>query len=175
MMLFKFISLSVFAGAVLLACNGPTTDVRKDVSTPTSVSSSISASKALEQIYAAIEAGDTESLTNLSEFPLHLRIQSVEKATDGHGFVAGTLEDQLVLNKDEMKLVLSKPIDIETASDDATKLEFDMLAEDELKGLQSKWHNLSIYTYLLYFGDTEHIVILGLDSETHKLRAMYFN
>ena len=49
-----------------------------------------------------------------------------------------------------------------------------MFAE-ELKGNKKYWMSLNLYLLKRGEGDVEHIVLLGLDKNTNKLRAIYVN
>ncbi len=46
---------------------------------------------------------------------------------------------------------------------------------DELKNQKQHWVNLKLHLLIRGERDVEHIVLLGLEKYTHKLRAIYIN
>lgn len=128
-------------------------------------------------IRSAINDNNVDKLRALSSLPLLIREQEWVTADDGYGFVLGAAQ-QVKLSTDEEFYnyfqTAIKLIHIQGERVFSKDITPGMFAE-ELKGQDKLWNNLTLHFLKRGEGDVEHIVLLGFEKNTNKLRAIYIN
>lgn len=128
-------------------------------------------------IRLAINNNDTKKLLSLSSLPLFIREQEWVTANDGYGFMLGKAKQNHLTTDDEFNQYFNTSINTvhipgeQVITEDITTALF----ADELKDTNSYWNKLNLHLLKRGEGDVEHIVLLGLDKDTKKLRAIYMN
>ncbi len=128
-------------------------------------------------IRLSINNNNIKKLRTLATLPLFFQEQEWSSATDGYGFVLGDSKQIELATNEEFEQHFRARIESihikgeKVLSNDIT---LDMFAE-ELKGTKKYWMSLNLYLLKRGEGDVEHIVLLGLDKNTNKLRAIYVN
>lgn len=139
--------------------------------------SSPSSSEHALLIKKAINSNNVKALRSLTDLPLFFRNQEWESASDGYGFVLGSFK-QIQLSSDAEftkhfnKFI--KTIQIEGNKVITQDISLDLFSE-ELRGQTKNWRTLKLHLLKRGEGDVEHIVLLGLDKNTNKLKAIYIN
>lgn len=124
----------------------------------------------------AININNLSLLADASSIPFIVTKQEWETADDGYGFVLGEKSTLLASNAKELNDVLKilEPIKIE--GEEPIKQQFTVSDfTEEFNSIDEHWKSLDIIVFLRGQSDVEHIVILGFDKESLKLRAIYFN
>ena len=129
-----------------------------------------------QQVRLAINNGNAEKIHALSTLPLTLRNQEWESAQDGSGFVLGgvnqtTISTEELFNKTIPSFLKSLKIEGEQAVTDVTLNMF----TSELGKSMNDWAELNLVLFKRGEGDVEHIVLMGLNKKTNKLKAIYIN
>lgn len=124
----------------------------------------------------AINAKNFTLLADSTTFPLIVTEQEWETADDGYGYVLGAKNTVVVDSHvafaegvrilDSVEILGEAPLDQEFAISDFV---------DEFSGIDHHWKSLDLVVFLRGLGDVEHIVVLGLDKKSAKLRAIYTN
>jgi len=154
-----FIFLSIIT--ILSACNNK----------------NISSIEQAQLIRLAINNNDIEKLRSFAALPVIIREQEWVTADDGYGFVLGIAKQLIISTNEEFNRYFKTSINSINISGKKiiTKdITLTMFA-DELKGQKQNWNKLKLYLLVRGEGDVEHIVLLGLEPETNKLRAIYIN
>lgn len=137
---------------------------------------SVTPSEQALQIRLSINNNNTDKLRALSSLPLIVREQEWESANDGSGFVLGPAK-QLVISTDESfkKKIKSflKSLQIE-GEQTITDITLNMFTS-ELGKQAGSWADLKLVLFKRGEGDVEHIVLMGLNKKTNKLKAIYIN
>ncbi len=128
-------------------------------------------------VRSAINNNDVDKLRMLSSLPLLISEQEWITANDGYGFVLGATK-QVELSTDEKfyqyfrSTIKSLYIRGERVfSEDITS----GLFKEELKEQEKFWNNLTLHFLKRGEGDVEHIILLGFEKNTNKIRAIYIN
>ncbi|MFL0805533.1 MAG: hypothetical protein K6L81_17600 [Agarilytica sp.] len=125
----------------------------------------------------AINSNNPSDLLSLFESKLVIREQEWESAPDGTGFTLGEVRDfSIDAQKDALTAIESflGRVHIEGEKPFIDDVSVKLFSE-ELSGIESQWEALELVYFLRGMGDVEHIVLLGFDAETHKLRRFYIN
>jgi len=115
-------------------------------------------------------------LADAIELPFVISEQEWITAGDGYGYVLGG-KSTLVANtpkdlNDALKILERVEIEGEAPLDQ----QFVMADfKDELTGISHHWESLDLVVFFRGQGDVEHILVLGLDKKSEKLRAIYVN
>lgn len=128
------------------------------------------------KIRLSINNNNTDKLRALSSLPLIVCEQEWESAKDGSGFVLGISEQSLIstdelFNKKIEPFLKSLKIEGVQAITDIT---LDMFTS-ELGKQADSWTDLKLVLFKRGEGDVEHIVLMGLNKKTNKLKAIYIN
>ena len=155
--------LSVFLYVLILsACSNP---------------NKLTSTEQAQLIRLAINDNNVNKLQRLSALPVFVREQEWVTANDGYGFVLGSAKQaKLLTNLEFMKYFKSSinSIHIESEKVIAEDITLSLFA-DELSEQIQHWNNLNLHLLVRGEGDVEHIVLLGLEKETNKFRAIYIN
>ncbi len=128
-------------------------------------------------VRTAINNNDTALFLSLADSVLSIREQTWESTIDGAGFMLGESNDTLVNTQNLSAFDLDAflhSVTIEGDKPTSTNVTPSML-ETELAGQESLWKTLHTALFLRGSGDVEHIVVMGFDKTSHKLRALYMN
>lgn len=136
----------------------------------------LSSVKQAQQIRIAINNNNSEKFRALSTLPLTIRNQKWESAQDGYGFVLGVAKHTIIstddlFNKTIPPFLKSLKIEGEQATTDIT---LTMLTAQFGKTIND-WADLNLVIFKRGEGDVEHIVIMGFNKKTNKLKAIYIN
>ena len=124
----------------------------------------------------AININDFALLSNSITLPLALSMQYWETANDGSGYVLGAKHTQIAKNTKELYEVFRVLEQVEIEGGYPLEQEFTLTDfKDEFAGIDNHWGSLKLVVFYRGQGDVEHIVVLGLDKTTSKLRAIYIN
>ena len=137
---------------------------------------SVTPSEQALQIRLSINNNNTDKLRALSSLPLIVLEQEWESAKDGSGFILGVTK-QSVISTDELfnKKIepFLKSLQIEGVQA-ITDITLNMFTS-ELGKQADSWTNLKLVLFKRGEGDVEHIVLMGLNKKTNKLKAIYIN
>ena len=133
--------------------------------------------EAANQFVKAINQNDVQVLLKLSDSPFYIHNHQWESAEDGYGFVLGK-RDQMIF-KDNEKLsiymnILSRKLKIDSVDGEYIPVAEYSRFHDELGGAL-EWESQDVFLFLRGMGDIEHIVILGVNRKTKKIKQLYFN
>ena len=124
----------------------------------------------------AINTNDFILLSNSITLPLALSKQDWETANDGYGYVLGAKYTQIAKNTKDLDEVFRVLEHVEIEGEYSLEQEFTHTDfRDEFAGIDYDWGSLKLVVFFRGQGDVEHIVVLGLDKTTSKLRAIYIN
>ena len=124
----------------------------------------------------AINANDFNILADSIALPLVIREQEWETAVDGYGYVLGAKNTFVVSNSKDLIEALRILERVEILGEAPLGQDFTIADfKGELSGIDQQWKPLDLEVFFRGQGDVEHIVILGLDKKTEKLRAIYIN
>lgn len=140
------------------------------------VSKPLSPTEQALQIRLSINNNNLKTFRSLSTLPMMVNEQEWESAKDGTGFVLGaskqiTLSTDVAFNETMPAFLKSVQIEGVKATTDITLNMF----RTELGKHMPAWINLKPVVFKRGEGDVEHIVLMGLSKDTHKLKAIYFN
>ena len=131
-----------------------------------------------EQFRIAINVNDINTLTDMIQLPFTVNEQLWTTATDGYGFVLGERKITRIDKKDELikfLRVFVPGVGIEgEQANFVSPAEYDHF-KIELADSIDDWRNLKTYHFLRGYGDVEHIVLLGIQARSHKVKMMYLN
>lgn len=125
------------------------------------------------QIKAAINENDLIAFKSFITLPLFVSDQKWESASDGIGFMLGERSDKKILSDLQIRQLI-EAIHILGSSTITEEITLPLFSQ-ELSNLNPHWENLDLVLFKRGEGDVEHIVLLGLDKKTKKLRSMYIN
>ncbi len=126
----------------------------------------------------ALNDNNINTLIQLSALPVTFINQEWESAPDGYGWMLGKkftskFDTQTGLNK--FLETFSPGIEIKgTKATLIPRAEYDRF-KTELSGSESLWNNLKAYIFTRGEYDVEHITIIGVNPETHKVQVLYAN
>lgn len=124
----------------------------------------------------AINANDLALLADSITLPLVFTEQEWETAGDGHGHVLGAKDTHLANNSKDLDDVLRILEHVEIEGEEPINQEFTITDfSDEFTGISQHWKSLNLTVFLRGQGDVEHILVLGFDKKSTKLRAIYIN
>lgn len=128
-------------------------------------------------IRQSINNNNVEELRSSSSLPLLFQEQEWASASDGYGFVLGNSKHTELSSNEEFSQHFGANIEsIHIQGEQALSKDITLdLFTDELEKTREYWVSLSLYLLKRGEGDVEHIVLLGLDKKTNKLRAIYIN
>lgn len=131
-----------------------------------------------QRFVVALNQGKVGEMVAMSACPFVFRNQEWESAKDGSGFVRGKADDKTFAKKKELseflaKLVEKAKIESETAANSPPPKE-DLL-KDNLKGSPTSWRRLNLFVFFRGMGDVEHVAIVGVDPNRHRVRGLYLN
>jgi hypothetical protein len=131
-----------------------------------------------EKFVKAINAGNAPTAFKLIGLPLMYRNQEWKDATVGEGYVLGDSHDQVFTEeKRAAKFMGGLVRDLRLESTTAQKegpSKAKMLS-DYLAGAPASWGDLELFFFVRGRGDVEHVVLIGVDSSTGKIRGIYTN
>ncbi len=137
----------------------------------------ISSAGQAEVIHTAIDNNDIHRLRSVTALPLVVREQEWATANDGYGFVLGPARQFEITTDDEFNRYFEssiKLIKIARKKIISEGIPLTMFS-DELEEQKKLWNGLNLHLLVRGEGDVEHIILLGLEKGTHKLRAIYMN
>jgi len=126
----------------------------------------------------ALNDNNINALIQLSALPVTFINQEWESAPDGYGWMPGKkstskFDTQTGLNK--FLEIFSPGINIEgTKATLIPRTEYDRF-KTEFSGSEALWNNLKAYIFTRGEYDVEHITVIGVNPETHKVKALYAN
>ena len=140
-------------------------------------SNKLTSTEQAQLIRQAINDNNVNQLQSLSALPVFVREQEWITVNDGYGFVLGS-EKQINLSTNidfiqYFKLSINS-VHIESEKVITEDITLSLFA-DELSNQIQYWNNLNLHLLVRGEADVEHIVLLGLEKETNKLRAIYIN
>ncbi|VAW44951.1 hypothetical protein MNBD_GAMMA04-275 [hydrothermal vent metagenome] len=124
----------------------------------------------------AINTNDHTLLTEHITLPLVVTKQEWETADDGYGYILGAKDTLLVNNSQDLTDALRILDQVRIEGEKPLNQEFTIIDfTGEFIGIEHYWKNLELVVFFRGQGDVEHIVVLGLDKKSAKLRAIYIN
>ncbi|KGJ89803.1 hypothetical protein [Colwellia psychrerythraea] len=124
----------------------------------------------------AINTNNFAFLANSISLPIILSKQDWKTADDGYGFVFGSKNTLVANNTEELDGIFSILKNVEIEGDYPLEQGFNLIDfTDEFSGIEYYWEPLELFVFFRGQGDVEHIVVLGLDKKSLKLRAIYIN
>jgi len=130
------------------------------------------------QFRDAINKDDINTLVKLTSAPLRIQEQEWQSAQDGIGFVLGKRNTQRIEKDADLskfyagfapKIVIEGIQAIPVAGEELDNF------KEELAESSSQWRALHVYLFKRGEGDVEHIVLLGINPQNHKISAIYIN
>ena len=130
-----------------------------------------------QKIRSAINHNDIKAFEELSTLPLLVREQEWRSAIKGSGHILGSIHDFTIQSKENFEKKIKPFIHSVMIEGKEAKHEGIVLAlfNYELVYQYNKWKGLSLYLFLRGSADVEHIVLLGIDKKSMKLKAIYVN
>jgi len=163
-----FIYLSL---AVLLLAGG--CEASKSLESTASITSETSILDVTSRAHKALNSGNLNALADLIDFPLAIR--SHEWASMPGSFELIRPVDKIIEAKTGL---LSFPelgnVKLDSGPEDGSVIPYEDVREN-LEGSDYDWSELTIVIYARGFGDVEHIVLLGVDRRSGKVKALYYN
>ena len=146
------------------------------INQPVTQSVTQSAEKQAVALRNAINTNNFDLLTHSIPLPIILRKQDWKTADDGYGYVLGLNNTLIANDTEELYEVFSILRNVEIEGDSPLEQKF-TLADftEEFAGIEHYWEPLELVVFFRGQGDVEHIVVLGLDKKSSKLRAIYIN
>lgn len=131
-----------------------------------------------ERFIVALNAGEVETLVELTTDPFLFREQSWRSAPDGSGFVLGASNDTVIAGTEARRAFLAGLVGrvrvrSATAADRPPTRE--ALLREQLAGADSRWASLALFVFLRGEGDVEHTALTGVDEKSGKVSALYVN
>ncbi len=126
----------------------------------------------------ALNDNNISAVIQLSALPVTFISQEWESAPDGYGWTLGKksiseFDTQTSLNK--FLKTFSPGIEIEgTKATLIPRTEYGRF-KTEFSDSLALWNNLKAYIFTRGEYDVEHITVIGVNPETHKVRALYAN
>lgn len=134
--------------------------------------------EAANQFVKAINQSDVQALLELSDPPFYVHNQQWESAEDGYGFVLGK-RDQMIFEDNEKLSIymntLSRKLKVDSVDGEYIPVAEYSRFHDELGESALEWKTQDVFLFLRGMGDVEHIVILGINRKTKKIKQLYFN
>jgi len=127
-------------------------------------------------IRLSINNNNSDQLRTLSSLPLLVSTQEWTSSDDGYGFVLGDSKQiELTTDKEFQEHFKATINSIHIQGEQViSDISLNIFTE-ELKDQIKRWDSLNLYLLKRGEGDVEHIVLLGLNKNTNKLRAIYIN
>jgi len=130
------------------------------------------------QFRSAINVNDVNTLVNLIQLPFTVNEQRWETVNDGYGFVLGERKITRIDEKQALVTFLKMFVPGVGIEGQQAKLisatEYDNF-KTELAESLNDWRSLKTYLFLRGRADVEHIVLLGIQARSHKVKAIYLN
>jgi len=124
----------------------------------------------------AINTNDFTLLADSITFPLAVTKQDWKTADDGYGYVLANKKNHLSNNSKDLAAVFKILEHVEIEGKEPLDQELTLADfSNEFEGIEHYWKTLDLVVFFRGEGDVEHIVILGLDKQSAKLRAIYIN
>ena len=134
----------------------------------------VSPAEVARKFVISLNHKDMGALVGLSATPLWIRQQDWESAQDGTGFVFGKAHDIILSDQTQIKKYFSDPVNKITVERDVPNDAPLTLLQDQLRGAEKVWRDLSIHLFLRGMGDVEHIFVVGVNGKG-KIAAVYIN
>ncbi len=174
-------TLSTFVVAVLLSAfispSSPVQAVSTQTSTEGRASRLILLRKA-ETFVKAINAGNAPTALKLIGLPLMYRNQEWKDADVGEGYVLGAAHDRVFSDEKSAATFMNKLVrDVRVESRKAEKdgPSKSAMLTDYLAGAPASWRDLELFFFVRGTGDVEHVVLVGVDSASGRVRGVYTN
>ncbi len=138
----------------------------------------LTTNEAANQFVKAINQNDVQVLLRLSNSPFYVHNQKWESAKDGYGFVLGKRNQMIFKDNEKLSVymnTLSKELKIDSVDGEYIPVAEYPRFHDDLGGFALEWESQDIFLFLRGMGDVEHIVILGVNRKTKKIKQLYFN
>ena len=106
------------------------------------------------------------------------RNQEWKDVTAGEGYVLGDAHDQVFTDeKRAAKFMdgLVRDLRLENTTPEKDGPSKAKMLTDYLAGAPPSWRDLELFFFVRGTGDVEHVVLIGLDPSTGKVRGIYAN
>ena len=126
----------------------------------------------------AINTNNLELMLKLVQLPLGVDQQEWATLNKGYGF---TLKERKITRLKDLKALKKfmktflPSIRIKGKKSTLVSQKDKENLKIELAGMKKGWRSLLVYLFLRGEGDVEHIVLLGIDPLSRKIRAIYVN
>lgn len=129
------------------------------------------------RVRTSINNNNASAFADVVALPFYVREHTWESASDGIGFVLAAKKDSTALNKDQLTILAKSIVDKIQIEGETVIMEDISLAmfTKELFGMEHLWQGLTMALFVRGESDVEHVVLMGFDPLTNKLRALYFN
>ncbi len=141
-------------------------------------SGGISYPQVTAQFRIALNTNDVVSLVKLTSLPLTVFEQEWESAQDGIGFVLGRQKINRVDKTEELEKffeIFAPRVTVEGERAILISLGEYNNFRIEFANSMDQWQKLKTYLFKRGEGDVEHIVLLGIDPKSNKVKAIYLN
>ncbi len=130
------------------------------------------------QFRTAMNINDISTLVNNIQLPFTMTEQQWDSADDGIGYILGARKVTRIESKQQLVPFLQTIVPL--ISIDGEQGHFISVSEyDDLKielaDSVEEWRNLKTYLFKRGEADVEHIILLGIQARSHKIKAIYMN
>ena len=130
-----------------------------------------------EHFIAGVNARNIDQVVGTSKTPFVFQNQAWESAKDGSGFALGRVDERHANDIGSLRALISDVIGtirIEQPKPVNKPPNKETLLKDYLSQ-SSEWKPLQIFVFLRGMGDVEHIALVGVDPNSHRVVAFYVN
>lgn len=131
-----------------------------------------------QQFVLAINDGNAAKAESLIGLPFLYRDQEWTNAQSGEGFVHGPVHDRRFDDRRSASRFIRKLVrDVKVESTKVSKQtpSKEALLQDNLKDAPRGWRELELFVFLRGMGDVEHVVIIGVEPKSGKVKGAYTN
>lgn len=131
-----------------------------------------------ERFVKSVNAGNAAIAFKVIGLPLMYRNQEWKDATAGEGYVLGDAHDQVFTDEKRAAKFLEglvRDLRLENTTPEKDGPSKVKMMSDYLAGAPVSWRDLELFFFVRGTGDVEHVVLIGIDSSTGKVRGIYMN
>jgi hypothetical protein len=134
--------------------------------------------RAAESFVKAINTGNALTALKLIDLPFLYRNQDWKDADVGEGHVLGVAHDRVFTDAKSAATFMDKlvkDVRVESAKAEKDGPSKSAMLTDYLAGAPASWRDLELFFFVRGTGDVEHVVLIGMDSASGRVRGVYTN
>ena len=131
-----------------------------------------------ETFVKAINAGNAPTALKLIGLPLMYRNQEWKDADVGEGYVLGAAHDLVFGDEKSAATFMNKlmrRVRVESRKAEMDGPSKSAMLINYLAGAPTSWRDLELFFFVRGTGDVEHVVLIGVDSASGRVRGVYTN